>query len=475
MKFKWGAALFCLSILVFGVLTPQALYAQEPQTTNAQTAEKTFNAAHFTLDNGMEIVVIPNHRAPVVTHMVWYRVGAADEPEGKSGIAHFLEHLMFKGSDGLAPGEFSEIIRALGGNDNAFTSQDYTAYFQSIAAEHLETVMRMEAGRMRGLTLSEKDFLSEQNVILEERSQRIDNNPPSLLNVKLSEALYRDHPYGDPVIGWRGEMEALSWEDAKGFYDQYYAPNNAILVVSGDVTGEHVLTLAQEIYGTFEQRPVPERKRVKSFDKPAEPFVTVSHPAVRQPTIQRSFIVPSYRQNPLDSLALQVLEEIVGASSTSRLYKALVIDQKLASGAGLSYRGNAWDSAELTIYAQPLPGITHDFLETAMNAELQKIAKEGISEEELKSAISRLQNQAIYARDSLTGPAMIFGYSLITGSRMDDVERWPQNIALVSAKQIQEVAQKYLMPDGAGFKNAATGYLLPAPPPNTEKEEEAAE
>lgn len=218
-----------------------------PKAATENSIPKLFNAETFTLENGLEIVVIPNHRAPVITHMVWYKVGAADEQQGKSGIAHFLEHLMFKGSGDLAPGEFSKIIRAKGGEDNAFTGHDYTAYYQSIAAEHLEMVMTMEAGRMRGLNPPLDHVESERKVILEERRQRTDDNPSARLAEQMNSLLYINHPYGKPVIGWLSEMADLSWDDAKAFYDRWYAPNNAILIVTGDVTGQQVYDLAKKI------------------------------------------------------------------------------------------------------------------------------------------------------------------------------------------------------------------------------------
>jgi zinc protease len=395
--------------------------------------------------------------------MVWYRVGAADEPERKSGIAHFMEHLMFKGSEGLAPGEFSEIIRGLGGNDNAFTSQDYTAYFQSIASEHLETVMRMEAGRMRGMNPPPDEFASEHKVILEERSQRIDNNPSSQLGEKMSAALHEHHPYGDPVIGWREEMESLSWKDAKEFYDRWYAPNNAILVVSGDVTDMQVVQLAVEIYGPLERRDIPPRiRRKKETAETGIKTVRVADPAVHQPSMRRDYLVPSYRQSPVDSLAFQIMEEIMGGGPTSRLYRALVIGQHLATSTGMHYQSAAWDSASLSVYATPKPGISLDKVEHAILLQLQKLADKGVSAQELADAKARLQAEAIYARDSLTGPAMIFGYSLITGSMMNDVEYWADNIAQVTAEQVQAAAQKYLIATAPDFRNAVTGYLLPA-------------
>ncbi len=432
-----------------------------PLSAYAQQGTKVFNAETFKLDNGLEIVVIPNNRAPIVTHMVWYRVGAADETTGKSGIAHFMEHLMFKGSTGLAPGEFSKTVRSLGGNDNAFTSQDYTAYYQSIAVEHLEKVMTMEAGRMRGMAPPLEEVESERKVILEERRQRTDNNPQSRFSEQMGAALYVNHPYGTPIIGWFHEMEKLTWEDAKNFYDKWYGPNNAILVVSGAVTRQQVHEMAQRIYGSLQPITLPPRQRTISPPLHGQPKMILHHPAVRQPVVQRSYRVPSYRQNAKDSLALQVLEEIVGGGPTSRFYKSLVVDQKLATTVSLSYRAESWDDSILIVHAAPAPDIHPEKIEQAIESELRKLVKDGITEDELRDAKTSLQDAAIYARDSLSGPAMIFGYGLATGASVDDIEYWPDQIEKVSAQQILSVAQRYLDPDQKFDHPPVTGYLLP--------------
>jgi zinc protease len=431
---------------------------------------KVFDAKTTTLENGLQVVVVENNRAPVVTHMIWYRVGAADEPRGKSGIAHFLEHLMFKGSGDLKPGEFSKIVRNLGGNDNAFTSQDYTAYFQSIATEHLEKVMSMEAGRMRGMNAPEDEVNSERKVILEERRQRTDNDPRAQFAESLNAAMFVNHPYGTPVIGWAHEMETLSQKDAMDFYNHWYAPNNAILVVSGDVEAQDVFDLARKTYGTLEKADVPKRERTISPPLVGTKTLTFTDKTIRQPLLQRIFRAPSFRENKDQSLALQVMKDIVGSGSTSRLYKSLVIDQKLATSAGLSYDGTAWDDGTITVYASPAEGVDMDTLQKAIDSELQKLITEGVTEAELNDSLTRLQAEAIYARDSLSGPAMIIGYSLITGSTLDDVEYWPRDIAKVTAKQVQKAAARYLDHTAAGI-SYVTGYLMPEP----EKVEAAAQ
>lgn len=444
----------------------QEVAAPAPKAAETDEREKVFNAESFELDNGMQVIVIPNNRAPVVTHMVWYKVGAADEAWGHSGLAHFLEHLMFKGSDRiggepLAPGEFSKIVRGLGGKDNAFTTKNYTAYYQSVPADQLETVMRMEAGRMRGLNPPEEEVKSELKVVMEERRQRTDNDPRGQFGEQLTSAAFINHPYGIPVIGWMQEMQAMNWADAKAFYDQWYAPNNAILVVSGDVSPADVFQLAIDIYGSIPAMPVPKRAWPQSPALNSRTSVTLESESIREPLVQTLFRVPSTRQNKDESLALDVLAEIMGGGSTSRLYKALVVDQKIASSAGLDYDGNDWEDSTLWIYAAPLPGQSLESVHDALIAGLNKLIKDGVSDAELKDAKTRMQDQAIYARDSLTGPAMIIGAALATGSSLDDVEYWPHDIAKVTAKQVQDVAAKYLN-DAAPYQYPpVTGYLLP--------------
>lgn len=436
----------------------------------AYASDKVFNASETFLDNGMQVVVIPNHRAPVVTHMVWYKVGGADEPQGHSGIAHFLEHLMFKGSDvigdePLAPGEFSRLVRGMGGNDNAFTGQDYTAYFQSIPAAKLETVMRMEAGRMRGANAPLEEVASENKVILEERRQRTDNDPRGRFAEQMAAAAYINHPYGTPIIGWYHEMEQLDWDTAKAFYDLWYGPNNAVLIVSGAVEPEDVFALARDIYGAVpKNEQLPVRVRTTSPVMNSETRVTLEHPALREPVFQTLYRAPSYRQDKEASLALDVLQEIMGGGSTSRLYKSLVVEQKIASSAGISYRGNAFDDASLWLYANPAPGQDIDTIENALHDELRLLIKDGVSAEELRDAKTRMQDAAIFARDSLTGPAMVIGQALTTGATLNDVETWPAQINEVTAEQIQEVARVYINPDAPRDIPPVTGVLLPKSP-----------
>lgn len=454
-----GALLLTSALLLFcfPVDAKQELPAQKPVT---ETRQKVFNAESFMLDNGMEVIVVPNHRAPVVTHMVWYKAGAAQEPKGKSGIAHFMEHLMFKGSEviggtALAPGEFSKTIRRLGGQDNAFTSQDYTAYFQSVPSSALETVMRMEAGRMRGMNPPESEVDSERKVIIEERRQRTDNDPQARFYEQLRAHSFINHPYGTPIIGWMHEMEKLSRADVMAFYQKWYAPNNAILVVTGDVTPGDVFAKAIDIYGPIPKSEGLDRNVSLSPPMEAKTRLVMQDKAVKEPVITKIFRVPSARQDKKTSLALDVLNEIMGGGPTSRIYQALVVDQKIASSAGLSYDGAQWSDAVLSVFAVPVPGQSMETLEKALNAEIAKLIAKGVSADEVSDAITRMQDRSVYARDSLSGPAMIIGRSLASGLTLDDVEYWPHDLAAITREDIQKAAAAYLK------DSPVTGVLLP--------------
>ena len=318
-----------------------------------------FNPETFTLDNGMQVVVVTNRRAPVVSHHVWYKIGSADSPPGKSGLPHFLEHLMFKGTDDLESGEFSRIVARNGGNENAFTGPDYTGYFQTIARDRLETVMRMEANRMTRLKLEPGEVLTERDVILEERSQRVDNDPGSRLGELVNATQYLNHPYRLPVIGWRHEIAGYTREDALDFYRTWYAPNNAVLIVAGDIDAAELRPLAEKYYGVIPARPVPERQRLGEPPQQAPREVDLADPRVQQPSLIRSYLAPSFNAGESEhAYALEVLAEILGGTSTSRLYRALVIDQKLATSAGAYYRGTSLDLTTLRAYASPRPGVS---------------------------------------------------------------------------------------------------------------------
>ncbi len=432
---------------------------------------QTFGAQTATLANGMEIIVIPNHRAPVVTHMVWYKVGAADELPGSSGMAHYFEHLMFKGTKTIAPGAFSQTVRALGGNDNAFTGRDFTAYFQSIAKQHLPKLMEMEADRMVNLAVPPAHFISEKNVVLEERRQRTENDPRNLFTEQMRSALFVNHPYSRPVIGWMSEIKIYEWDDVKKFYDTWYAPNNAYLVISGDVTLEEVLPLAEKYYGALTPKDLPSRIRPEVPPANGRAHMNLYHASIKQPSFQRLYIMPSAAMNEKDALTLQVLEEAMSGGSTTRLYQSLVVNQKKATGISMSYDGSALDYASLWISATPALGVSLEELESLIDVEIAKAVQNGLSETEVQDAIQRLQDAAVYARDSVAGPAMIFGRAVTTGSTVENVENWTDNIAAITTEEVSKAAQTYLNPETPWLRPPVTGYLLPEEKPVQEAEE----
>jgi zinc protease len=414
------------------------------------------DVAHFTLANGLEMVVVPDHRTPVVTHMTWYKVGSADETPGKSGLAHFLEHLMFKGTAKNPEGRFSQTVATLGGQENAFTTADYTGYFQRIAREHLETMMAFEADRMTGLVLSEDNVVPELKVVLEEYNMRVANSPDARLGEQISAALFLNSPYGRPVIGWRHEIEKLTRDDALAFYRRFYTPNNAVVVIAGDVTADEVKALAEKTYAK-----VPRVADIAPRARPQEPLpvaprtVMLADPRVAQPGMQRSYLVPSYAKSRTDAAALEVLAHILGSGSTSRLYRALVVDQRLATNAGGYYQGSALDDSRFGVYASPQPGTAFAAVEGAIDEVIVDLIKNGVGTEELDRAKTRMIADAVYAADNQAALARWYGTALTTGATVDDVKAWPDQIRAVSADAVRDAARTWLQ-----RQRSVTGYLV---------------
>ena len=409
------------------------------------TPARVFAPDMFTLGNGMQVVVVTNRRAPVVTHWAWYRVGSADSPAGKSGLAHFVEHLMFKGTGKLAPGEFSKIVAQNGGEDNAMTSHDFTTYHQTIAKDRLAMVMAMEADRMVNLQLTDDAVYPERDVILEERRSRVDNEPAAILGEQLAATQYQHHPYRLPVIGWLHEIESYTRADAEAFYERWYAPNNAVLVVAGDIDAGELLPLAEATYGRIEARPVPERARLKEPPQRVERRLCLEDERVRQPSLTRSYLAPSMRTAGAEhARALEVLAEILGGGATSRLYRSLVVERALAAGAGSYYHGSSLGETAFRVMASPRPGIPLDQLEQALDDELERVLQAGSTAEEVARVKRRMLAEATFARDSLGAAARSFGVALTTGGDLDDVEKWPSRIVEVTADQVTEAARLVL-------------------------------
>jgi zinc protease len=415
------------------------------------------DVGHFTLANGLEVVVVPDRRAPVVTHMVWYKVGAADETPGKSGLAHFLEHLMFKGTAKNPIGRFSQTVSFVGGQENAFTTQDYTGYFQRVSREHLKTLMEFEADRMTNLVLTDAAVAPELKVVLEEQNQRVANNPRARLSEQIDAALYLNHPYGKPVIGWRHEIEKLNREDALAFYRRFYTPNNAVLVVAGDVTTEEIKSLAEATYGK-----VPKVAEVGPRVRPQEPpqvaprQVTLADPQVQQPSLNRVYLVPSSTTAKAgESEALEVLSFVLGHGTTSRLYRNLVIERELAVSAGGWYNGTSLDATQFAVYGSPKPGTTLPQLEAAIDAVVDDVVANGVTADEVERAKNRLIADAIYAQDSQATMARWYGAALTTGSTVESVQTWPDRLRAVTADEVNAAAKAWL-----DKRRSVTGYLI---------------
>jgi zinc protease len=389
--------------------------------------------------------------------MIWYKVGSADEPAGKSGIAHFLEHLMFKGTAKNPAGRFSQTLAAIGGQENAFTSTDYTGYFQRVAKEHLPMLMEFEADRMTGLVLTEENVKPELNVVLEEQNQRVANNPSARLGEQVQAALYLNHPYGRPIIGWRHEIEQLTREDALHFYRRFYTPENAALVVAGDVTVEEVKELAERTYGKIQRRGETRvRRRPQEPPPSAERHVKLADPRVGQPSLQRSYLVPPANGEHLaEADALDVLAHVLGSGTTSRLYRVLVVEKDIATSAGAWYMENALDPTRLGVYAIPKPDVTLEKLEQALDEVLEEVVANGVTAEELSRAKNRMVADYVYAQDNQSTLARLYGAALTTGSTVAEVQAKPARIKAVTAEAVRDAARRYL-----DKKRSVTGYLV---------------
>ena len=436
--------------LALGLAATPSLAADEDVTT-------------FTLDNGMDVVVIADTRAPVAVHMVWYRVGSADEPAGKSGIAHYLEHLMFKGTDDLGPGEFSAVVEAQGGTDNAFTSFDYTGYFQRVAADRVDLMMQMEADRMTDLVLTEEIARPELGVVIEERSQRTDSNPGALFGEQRRAAMYLNHPYARPIIGWRSEIEGLTQQDALDFYADHYAPNNAILIVAGDVQPDAVRAMAEKHYG-----PIPANPQITERVRPAEPphlaerRVTFEDPRIAQPYVVRSYLAPERDTGAQqEAAALLYLADLLGGDgATSLMGQALEFEQPNAVYTSAWYRGLSYDDTEFGLVVVPTPGRSLAQAEADMDAVIARFMAEGVDPEAFARIKTQIRASEIYALDSLQSRARRYGEALTSGLTVQDVQDWPDVLQAVTPEDVMAAAGRLF-----DKRRAVTGYAsAPAAP-----------
>ncbi|MGE3769693.1 MAG: M16 family metallopeptidase [Bdellovibrionales bacterium] len=400
-----------------------------------------FNPHTTTLDNGLQVIVVENPRAPVVLHMLWYKTGSADEPAHPAGLAHFLEHMMFKGTTVEPEQDFSAAVSALGGSDNAFTGYDYTAFFQKIHPDFLPDVMHMEAERMRGLELSAEDIRIERDVVMQERAQTSTATPQDRWREKVSAAFYAQHPYSRPIIGWGNAIADFDQTNVRAYYDAQYAPNNAILIASGDIKAEAFFNLARDIYGSLPPRHIGPRQRSGNIAT-APGRLTQVDKDVRQPQLVWMWPAVSARTAAHnDANALQVLAEIMNAPD-GLLQKELVLEQKAAVGVSISYDESRYDATSFTVSTSPTTGHSLDNLERALKAVWPQ-ALATITEADLARAKRRLRDSAELARDNIFIPAYAFGLALTTGSTIEDVENWPDRIATVSLADIRRVAADF--------------------------------
>nr|WP_227444946.1 pitrilysin family protein [Cognatishimia sp. F0-27] len=426
-------------------------------TTLAHAQDIEDDVTSFTLDNGMDVVVIEDHRAPAVVHMVWYRAGSADEPRGASGIAHYLEHLLFKETDNMEAGEFSRVVAENGGRDNAFTSYDYTAYFQRVAADRLELMMRMESDRMVNLNITQEDILTEREVVIEERNQRVENDPGSLFREQRRAAQFLNHPYGTPIIGWRHEMETLTLEDALAFYERHYAPNNAVLVVAGDVEPDAVRALAEQYYGVIPANPaIGPRDRVDEPRQLAERRLQMRDPRVAQPYVIRTYLAPE--RDPGDqetAAALTLLADVLGSGQTSVLVRKLQFDTQDSVYASAFYSGLSLDDTTFGIVTVPAPGVPMQEAEDALDQAIAEFLEEGVDPDQLARIKFQRRAQLIYARDDVNTLARRYGAALTSGLTVADVQDWPDVLDAVTEEDIMAAARMIF-----DRNKSVTGWLM---------------
>ena len=460
---RQAAAACCAALLVAGPSVQAQTSRPPPAPSDAPTSQGTVQPTVFTLDNGMTLIVKPDHRAPTAVHMVWVRVGAMDEVSGSSGIAHALEHMMFKGTKRLGPGEFSKRVAEMGGRENAFTSRDYTGYYQQIPANRLEEVMKLEADRFANNQWADDEFKREIEVVKEERRWRIEDQPRSMLYEVISGTAFMASPYRRPVVGWMSDLDTMTPQDAREFFKRWYVPGNAAIVVAGDVDPQQVLRLAQRHYGSIAGRAVPPRK---AQVEPAQAGIRrVEHKAAaEQSYIALSYKVPQLRAfdgsaDSRDAMALTVLAAVLDGYSGARLDRALTQGaDRVADGAGA---GNGlWGRGPqlFTLDGIPAPGKTPAQVEAALRAEVARIAREGVNDAELQRVKTQWIAGQIYKRDSVFSQAQELGSFWAQGLPLDASDRLIDQLKTVTAQQVQSVAAKYF-----GDDQLTVGTLHPLP------------
>lgn len=407
-------------------------------------ADALANPFELQLANGLRVIVKEDHRAPTAAHMVWYHAGSMDETNGTTGVAHLLEHMMFKGTPTTGAGEFSRLVAAEGGRDNAFTSKDYTAYFQQVPKQKLAQMMQLEADRMRHLNLDPTEFAQESKVVMEERRLRTDDQPQSLLFEQMNAVALQAHPYRVPVIGWMNDLENMTVGDARDWYERWYVPNNAIVVVVGDVDHKEVFKLAEKYYGSLPPRALPARKPQDEPEQTGIRRLTVKAPA-ELPVVLMAYKVPVIRdvENDIDPYALEMLAAILDGHDAARFSKSLIREQRLATSAGAGYDSTSRGPGMFYLMGSPSEGRTRTELETGLRAEIARIAKDGVAAAELARAKAQLVAGVIYKLDSMFAQAMEIGQLESVGISYQLKKRMIEKLQAVSAEQVQAVAQEY--------------------------------
>ena len=461
MKIKTIAGLIAAATIVLGWVV---FSFNDP--AGEQLSEHTDEAVQsYVLSNGMKVLVVENHRAPVVVSQVWYKIGASYEHDGITGVSHVLEHMMFKGTEKHPAGEFSEIIAANGGDENAFTGQDYTAYFQKIANDRLELCLELEADRMRNLLLEEKEFLKELEVVKEERRMRTDDKPTALTYERFNALAYTNSPYRRPIIGWMEDLETLTIDDARRWYETWYAPNNAILVVAGDVQAEEVFRLAKQYFGPLPVSEIPQTKPRREAKQYGTQRVTVEVPA-KIPYIIMGYKAPVYSQieDKWEVYALEVLAGVLDGGSSARLSKNMVRGQQIASSAGASYGMTGKHETLFVLSAVPNDGVAVDVLEFALRDEIDTIKTQLPDDEELERVKAQVVAAQVYKQDSTFYQAMEVGMLETIGIPWQLKDTYVENVLAITAEQVQQVAIKYLTDE-----RLTVAVLDPLPIESTDK------
>jgi len=400
------------------------------------------------LANGLRVIVKEDHRAPTAVHMVWYRAGSMDEQSGTSGVAHVLEHMMFKGTKTVKSGEFSRRIAAAGGRENAFTNRDYTAYFQQVPKAALPLMLRLEADRMSRLLVTQSDFASEIKVVMEERRLRTDDRPRALVSEALNAEAFLAHPYRRPVIGWMNDLVNMSYLDARSWYARWYVPNNAFVVVVGDVKAQDVFALAGKYYGAIKARALPARKPQVEPEQRGVRRLVVKAPA-KLPYLLMGWKCPALRDADKDwqPYALEVLNGVLDGNESARLNQALVRNSRLASEVGASYDMTARGPGMCFLEGTPSQGKSAADLEAGLRAELERLVREGVTEEELARVKAQLVASQVFKRDSMFGQVMEIGQFESAGLSYRDIDRALERVKAVTAEQVRAVARQYFVDD----------------------------